>query len=323
MKFYYMLNISKNQLVPGQQVVVNLTNIKQDGWDYIRDSFQKYYKTGDILTLDRISGTEVYFKDASGKEQSFWWSELKKFCELPASVENLGKENVEYVIFYNGKKYKAKKFKDAGKVKASLLVMMSYHDKFAKASRKFLANCPELEYIQTPEWLEYGDNMDREDFEKVEIFEWANRKLGKKVEDFSPVDFYDEQMLLIKVSSRFGSAARDLFKKVKDTHKYMFVFMHEDYKNKYPNYEYLKESEIIKNVLKSLKLKGTYKSTKVGKTAIALNNSTEVIKIVNSLPVGSKYLILDMRGDELEKRDEGLFIMESREEILNELFKED
>jgi hypothetical protein len=30
-----------------------------------------------------------------------------------------------------------------------------------------------------------------------------------------------------------------------------------------------------------------------------------------------------MRGDELEKRDEGLFVMESREEILNELFKED
>lgn len=312
-----MLKITKNQLVPGQRVVVNLTNVKRTNLDFFLKEFEAKYKTGDSLFLEKISGTMVYYKNSDGKECRFYWSELKKYCELPADGENLGKDNVEYVIFYDGKKYKAKKFKDAGKVKASLLVMMSFHDKFYKYSRNFLDNCPELQYLQTPEWLEYGDNLTREDFKKVEIFEWANRKLGKKVEDFSPVDFYDEQMLLIKVSSKFGSAARELFKKVKDTHKYMFVFMHEDYKTKNADYESLKESDTIKNVLKSLKLKGSSKATKVGKTAIAVNDATDVIKLINALPIDSKYLILDMRGEEMERKDEGLFIMEAREEKLN------
>ena len=311
-----MLSISKSQVVPGQKVVVNLTNVKRGEYEFFLRDFEKLFKTGDVLFLEKVTGGMVHFNNGT-KSFRFYWSEFKKYCEVPTDGENLGKDNVEYVIFFDGKKYKAKKYKDPGKVKAALLVMMNYHDKFYQYSRNFLHNSPELEYLQTPEWLEYGDNMSREDFKKVEIFEWSNRKLGKKVEDFSPVDFYDEQMLLIKVSSKFGSAARELFKKVQDTHKYMFVFMHEDYSKKHPNYESLKESDTIKDVLKSLKLKGTSKSTKVGKTAIAVNDATDVIKLINSLPIDSKYLILDMRGEEMERREEGLFIMEAREEKLN------
>jgi hypothetical protein len=197
---------------------------------------------------------------------------------------------------------------------------MNYHNKFYNASRKFLNNCPELQYLSTPEWIEYGDNLTREDFKNIEIYEWTNRKLGKKVEDFVPVEFYDEQMMLIKISSQFGSSARELYKKVKDTHKFMLVFMHEDYSKQYCDFESLKESDIIKNAMKIGKYKNTYKSTKSGKTSIAFDNATDVIKLINTLPIDAKYFIVDMKGDQLERKEESLVIQEMRDEKLEALF---
>jgi hypothetical protein len=205
-----------------------------------------------------------------------------------------------------------------GTVKAALLVMMDYHDKFYQLSRNYLDNCPEHKYLNVPEWLG-GDNISRKQFQNVEIFEWSNRKLGNKV-DFDILKFYDDQMMLIKISSQFGSSARELYKKVSDTHKYMFVFMHEDYKNQYCDYESLKESDIIKGCMKDLKFKNTFKVTKNGKTSIAFDNATDVIKLSNYLPKDSKYFIIDMKGDQLVRKEESLVVQEMRDEKLEALF---
>ena len=229
------------------------------------------------------------------------------------------------MFFLDGKKYKAKKYSDIGKIKAALLVMMNYHGKFYDISQKFLDNCPEHQDLMVSEWLANGDNLTREDFKNIEIFEWSNRKLGKKV-DFDAVGFYDEQMLLIKISTQFGSSSRDIFKKVKDTHKYIFVFMHEDYgaaNTSYIDFQSLKESDIIKTSMAKLKFKNTYKSTKNGKTAIAFDNATDVIKLSTSFSpyeTGYKTFIIDMSGNELIRKEESLVIQDMRDEKLSKLF---
>jgi hypothetical protein len=315
-----MLKLTKNQIVPGQQVVVsNLDKVapRYSDLEYAQSAFKKIgCQDGDLVTINKLTGGVVNFTFKNNKCQ-FYWSWFKQVTDVFG--ENLGLDNTEYVIFLDGKRYKTKKYKDIGKVKAGLLVMMNYHDLFYKESRKHLENCPELEYIETPYWIS-GDTLTKEEFEKVEIYKWANRKLGEKVTDFNPMDFYNEQMFLIKVSSKFGSVAREVFKKVNDTHQYMFVFMHEDYNKKYADFESMKESDIIKNVLSTLKLKGSCKSTKSGKTAIAVTSSTDAVRISKLLPEGSKYMILDMKGTEMVRRENELFTMEAREEKLNQLF---
>ncbi len=316
-----MLKISKNQIVPGQKVILDLDKQgeKYSDIEFAKNAFIKAgFKNGDEIIISKVTGGTVEFTRDSTTHR-FFWSWFKSVTKI-GEEGNLGSEKVEYVIFNNGKKAKAKKYSDIGKIKAALLVMMNYHDKFYKASRNFINNCPEHQYLTTPEWLEHGDNLSREDFKNVEIFEWSNRKLGKKVQDFDPVQFYDEQMMYIKISSQFGSSARELYKKVKDTHKFMLVFMHEDYTKQYVSFEDLKESDIIKNAMKVGKFKNTYKSTKSGKTSIAFDNATDVIKLINLLPVGSRYFIVDMKGDELTRKDDSLVIQEMRDEKLEGLF---
>jgi len=316
-----MLQISKNQIVPGQKVVIDLDIVGSTSYfsdvEFAKNSFSNAgFKTGDIITINKVTGGNVNFTSSDGEEHNFFWGPFKSVTKL-AEDGNLGISKVEYVIFHDGKKFKPKKYADLGKIKAALLIMMDFHSIFERVSRNFLDNCPEHRYLSSPEWLG-GATLNRSEFKKVEIFEWVYRKLGKKV-DFDPVEFYDEQMMLIKISSQFGSSARELYKKVKDTHKYMLIFMHEDYSNHYVSFEDLKESDIIKNAMKVGKFKNTFKSTKVGKTAIAFDNATDVIKLTN-LIVGNKYFIIDMKGDALVRKDDSLVIQEMRDEKLEALF---
>lgn len=348
-----MLNISKNQVVAGQPVVFNLSvdfdfkkieeaydkRVKEFGWkwddpiqsDYyskqtllrtIKEFTSRGFKDGDTVFLQKVTGTSVYFKDAAGKEHQTWWSEFKNCTSIPAGQENLGSETVEYVIYLNGKKYKQKKFSDLGKVKASLLVMMNYHGLFYEKSQKHLDTCPEYEGGVVSEWLECsGDDLTRDDFSKVEVFEWKNRKLGNKA-DIDPLKFYDEQMFLINVSSKYGSCVREIFKKMEENHKYIFVFVHEDYKtNKYAwNFQDLKESDIIKKAIKDAKIKGSLKATKMGKTAIAVKTATDAANIIHHLPQDSKYYTLDINGNELALLDNWFVLAESRDERIAEIF---
>lgn len=345
-----MLNISKNQVVAGQPVVLVLEpnfdfaeierkHQERKGqpygkadkeylskWgiisdiNYLKDKGLKHNQT---VFLQKVTSTQVTFKDESGKEYAHWWSSFKNCATIPAGQENLGKDTVEYIITINGKKYKQKKFKDIGKVKASLLSMMDYHGLFSKESQKHLDTCPEFKGGLVSEWLEYsGDNLTRDDFSKVEVFEWVNKKIGKKA-DIDPLKFYDEQMFLLKVSSKYGSCVREVFKKVEDQ-QYIFVFVHEDYKiNKYSwNYQDLKESEIIKKALKEAKIKGSVKATKSGKTAIAVKTATDAANIIYYLPEGLTYYTIDVNGNELAKVDNWFVLAESRDQRIAEIFED-
>lgn len=322
-----MLKISKNQIVSGQKVKVVDLNKPCDRYSNLgmaQDRFKKAgYNDGDIFTIERVVGTSVEFINQNGKKCSFWWSCFKAITEILDGEENLGEDNVEYVVLYDGKRLSTKKYKDMGKVKTSLLNLMNYYDKLERMCQANLDSVPELRYLSTPEFLGSQHNLSKSDFEKVEIYEWKNRKMGNKVQ-FDPLEYYNEVMLLIKVTSKFGSSARDMFKEVKDlgNHEYILTFMHEEYRNTSlpygPDYNSLKESSIIKAALTQLKLKGTKKKTKHGKTSVAIKDETDVMKLMRLLPDKS-FFILNMQGDELVEQSEALIIQESRQRKIEQI----
>lgn len=342
-----MLEISKNQLKPGQKIefdkVTHLTsfglqtdkeyqehveNQKKQNRTYLKH--HGTFEPGDVVeVLTKVSGTSsARLKFDNGErnlEFSEWWNTLKKFTCL-GSQENLGEDTVEYVIFYNGKKWKPKKFKDLGKVKASLMDAMGYTAKLWDiAYRHFADRVPEILYAGAPEWVGNG-SMNKGEFKNFEIFEWSDRKLGKKV-DFDAVAYYDSLMDFIRVTAQFGSAVRQQYKTYKDgsEFKYILCFVHEDYRTTQqytPDYEYLKESETIKTAMKESGVKGTKKCTKSGKTAICFTNVSDMMKVAKNLPEGS-YYVLDMQGRELEEQSSEFVVSMNRanqiDEILNEL----
>lgn len=327
-----MLKITKNQVKKGQQVVVKLSTLvpKKDKYDNYNDAgialkdFNRLgLKDGDILTINKVSGTVVEF-EFNGKQYEQWWSLFKVATEVPSDGENLGEDNVEYVVFYDGEKIN-KKYKDMGKVKTSLLNLMNYYSKLETMVQNHLDKVPELRYMQIPEFLGSSKNLSRKDFEKVEIFTWKNRKLGDKV-DFNAVEFYDEAMLFVKVTAQFGSSTRDIFKETRDTHNYILTFVHEDYRNTslpYVDYEYLKESDIIKDAVtntfgKTVRTLGIKKKNKSGKTSLAFKEQSDVIKLMRNLPLGS-FFVCNMQGDQLIEQSEALIIQELRNSLIDEI----
>jgi hypothetical protein len=327
-----MLKITKNQVKKGQQVVVRLSTLvpKKDKYDNyndagvaLKDFMRLGLKDGDILTINKVSGTVVEF-EFNGKQYEQWWSLFKVATEVPSDGENLGEDNVEYVVFYDGEKIN-KKYKDMGKVKTSLLNLMNYYSKLETMVQNHLDKVPELQYMQIPEFLGSSKNLSRKDFEKVEIFTWKNRKLGEKV-DFNTVEFYDEAMLFVKVTAQFGSSTRDIFKETRDTHNYILTFVHEDYRNTslpYVDYEYLKESDIIKDAVtntfgKTVRTLGIKKKNKSGKTSLAFKEQLDVIKLMRNLPLGS-FFVCNMQGDQLIEQSEALIIQELRNSLIDEI----
>jgi hypothetical protein len=327
-----MLKINKNQVKKGQQVVVKLSTLvpKKDKYDNpndaawaLSDFTKRGFKDGDILTIISLSGTLVKF-EFGGKEYNQWWSLFKLATEIPTDGSNLGADNAEYVIFYGGEKIN-KKYKDMGKVKTSLLNLMNYYDKLETLVQNHLDKVPELQYMQTPEFLGSSKNLSREDFKKIQIFTWKNRKIEEKV-DFDTLAFYDDAMLLVKVTAQFGSSTRDLFKETRDTHNYILTFMHEDYRNtslKYVDYEYLKESDIIKKAVvdtfgKTVRSLDIKKKSKSGKTSLAFKDQSDAIKLMRNLPEGS-FFICNMQGDQLVEQSEALIRQEFRNSLIDDI----
>lgn len=319
-----MLELNKNQVVVGQKIefdkYAHLTS-----WTLISDEeLRGTFEPGDVLEItSKISGnSSVRLKFDNGEhcfEFSLYWSELKKFTTL-GNHPNLGTDTVEYVIFHRGKKWKPKKFKDLGKIKASLMDAMGYGWKlWDLANKHFKERCPEVSYGGAPEWVGSG-NMSRGEFEHFEIFEWSNRKLGNKVE-FDAVEYYDSLMDFIRVTAQFGSAVRQQYKTYKDDseYKYILCFVHEDYRTaQYPWYDDLKESTIIKDLMKNLKIKGTKKCTKAGKTAICFKNAGDMMKVARELQP-NEYYVLDMQGNELEEQSAEFIVSENRKQQIDEI----
>lgn len=320
-----MLDINRNQVQIGQKIVVS-KDLFTDGHSLESYSYGKLptIPYGTVLTIqtkpDAYSALIV--TDESGTKYRTWWSTLKSRTDL-GQFQNVGSDVVEYKIYLDGVDIKKKKFKDMGKIKSSLMSMMDYHNKFQQIAKNYYDRCPEnqegIEYY----YESYGDSiLNRKQFHNIEIYEWTNRKKGNKV-DFDPVAFYDELMKYIAVSAQFGSAARELYKKAKDTHSIIVVYVPEEYRNGKTVYYYheLTESDVIKEALKSSGVKGTTKSSKNGKTAIAFRDKSDAMKVIRLLPKDTFY-ILDMNGDELEEKTELFVLNQSRAEKLRKLMAE-
>lgn len=301
---------------------VRVINYLHD-YDFVKDDQE--IPLGTVLTIQTkpdANSALVVTDDAAGKKYYTFWSILKSRTDL-GQFENAGSEVIEYKIYYNGKDLKKKKFKDMGKVKASLMNLMDYSGKFQKIAKPYLDRCPENEEIMEYYYENYGDVLGRNDFKKIEIFEWANRKLGKKV-DFDPVAYYDELMKYIAVSAQFGSAAREEYKKSKDTHSVIVVYVPDEYRQTNQTFWYwrdIKESDVIKNALKASGVKGTTKATKNGKTAISFREKGDAMKVIRLLPKDTFY-ILDMNGEELEEKTDIFILNQSRAEKLRKLMSE-
>lgn len=322
-----MLKITKNQIKIGQKLIVVKEQKEYDICSSSDDISSKgiQLSIGTKLTITEKNSSWITISDGKREYQS-GWSSLKTFTDIDG--ENLGEGKKEYVIFFKGKKHKPKKFSDMGKIKSSLMNEMSYHEKLEVLAQNYEERCPEHKYSSVPEWIGYGNNMSREDFKHFEIFEWENRKVGKKV-DFDPVAYYDELITLMIVTAQFGSAVRDLYKKTKDTHKLIVCFMHEEYRKQpnpksyyWPSFEDLGESETIKVAMKTAGVKSTKKTTKYGKTAIAFETEGGAVSLLKLIKP-EEYFILDMQGQELTEKSQKFVVMISRMKKLERVLKYD
>lgn len=321
-----MLNINKNQVQVGQKVVTTNELFIEGGEMLNSVDFSGLWKTKpqklpantNLTFTSKLNGGTLTVKDDNGKEYIAYWLTLKENSSL-GGFSNLGSEIIEYVLYVNGKKYK--KYKDIATMKASMMSMMGYHDKFAQIAQNYYDRCPENEYVEGY-FSDSFTTLNRKDFKTIEIFEYVNKKIGNKVTSINSVDYYDEMMKYIAVSAQFGSAAREVYKKTKDTHSIILVYVPDEYRNqKYPDYQSIKEADDIKNALKSSGVKGTTKSTKFGKTAIAFLEKGDAMKVIRLLPKGTFY-ILNMEGEELEEKTELFVLNQSRVEKLKKLMQE-
>jgi hypothetical protein len=102
--------------------------------------------------------------------------------------------------------------------------------------------------------------------------------------------------------------------------------MHEDYRNTslpYVDYEYLKESDIIKKAVettfgKTVRTLGIKKKSKSGKTSLAFKEQSDAIKLMRTLPVGS-FFVCNMQGDQLVEQSEALIIQEFRNSLIDDI----
>lgn len=328
-----MLNINKNQVQVGQKIVVSknlyISGADKSSTPYLHDyddirNSDPTVPLGTVLTIlmKPNANSALLVSDDSGKKYQTFWSILKSRTDL-GNFENEGSGVVEYKLYLNGVDIKKKKFKDIGKIKASLMSMMGYTDKFEKIAKNYYDRCPENQETMEYYYETYHNLLTRNDFKNIEIYEWKDRKKGNKV-DFDAVAYWDELMKYIAVSAQFGSAAREVFKKSKDTHSVILVYVPDEYRQKNQTFWYyrdLTESDAIKNALKNSGVKGTTKSTKNGKTAIAFREKGEAMKVIRSLPKDTFY-ILNMEGEELEEKTELFVLNQSRVEKLRKLMAE-
>jgi hypothetical protein len=92
---------------------------------------------------------------------------------------------------------------------------------------------------------------------------------------------------------------------------------------KYVDYEYLKESDIIKDAVtntfgKTVRTLGIKKKNKSGKTSLAFKEQSDAIKLMKSLPEGS-FFICNMQGDQLVEQSEALIKQEFRNSLIDDI----
>jgi len=332
--------IDKNICIPGNVFVVNSKISKlNNGWDEkdfiglksfvnIKDG-KKYYgsksieiPSGTKIEILKFKNSVIHFKMISEPDNiySAYWAGFKVKVDKIEGQEIKEPEIIptRYKIFYKGKAHKPKYFNDLGKVKASLLITIGYYENQWEMTRKYLERNPELYDVQIPDWCSAAaETFDREDCKYLEIMSYINGDKKNPIKiDFDILKYYDDSMRLINVTAQFGHAAREVFKNVMDTkeYSYMLVYYPNDYRD--PNnfetrydsrrctldFSELKEDQRIKDILKNSGVKGTKKSTKFGKTAIAFKTLDELKQVMLRLEP-NEYFILDCDGDQLVEKN--------------------
>lgn len=324
--------IEKEKCVPGTKLVVNNKVLKSNNDHFWNDSHnnglwaipQQNRKDSHevpvgtiitVLTQPKGASADVTFKTEDGKTFMSFWSSFRSKVDLVEGVEQPKtpdtSENKRYKIYFNGKPFKAKYFNDLGKVKASLLVSFGYYNDQYDMIQKYIDRNPELEDNAVPEYMSYGRDFNRKDCKNVEIMEFTGKSRTPVKYDFDVTKYYDQSMRLINVTAQFGTAARELYKKTMETgdYNYMLVYIPDEYRDPkntgqyvYFDWNELKESQKIKDVLKAAKVKDTKKCTKYGKTAIVFKNSDDLKQVMLRLEP-KEYFILDCDGDQLEEKN--------------------
>ena len=289
--------------------------------------------------------TQVALKVISGPHKgSIFTSAIKAIKSRldTAHFEDLSAETnakPKYKIFYKGEPYRidtydydndnkpkkgaSKIYGDLGKVKASLMGRFGYLDKVYQLNKHFQDLSPEVGY-SAPDWIGGSADFNRNDVKEIQVFEWTNRKKGKEA-DFDALAYYDSLMDFVKVTAQYGSAVRDQYKKYKDTKDFTTIlcFMHEDYRTDSGDYyEDLKESQIIKDVMKLSKVKGTKKCTKNGKTAICFKNESDAMQVIKNLEKDT-YFVLDMNGTQLVEQSAHFIQSVARTKKLERILKDE
>lgn len=326
--------IEKEKCVPGTKLVVNNKVLKSNNdhfWNEKHNNGLYAYPEEDrwgnreipvgtvitILTQPKGTSANVTFKTPDGKEYMSFWSSFKSKVDLAEGVEQPEtpdtSEKKRYKIYFNGKPFKTKYFNDLGKVKASLLVSFGYFNQQYEMIQKYIDRNPELEDNAVPEYIGYGNDFKRKDCKNVEIMEFTGKSRTPVKYDFDVTKYYDQSMKLINVTAQFGTAARELYKKTMETgdYSYMLVYIPDEYRNPkntsntyygYFDWNKLKESQRIKDVVKESKVKDTKKCTKHGKTAIVFKNTDDLKQVMLRLET-KEYFILDCDGDQLEEKN--------------------
>jgi len=301
---------------------IELTTYYDDCWGLEKREYVNFVWGGQVL-LTVISGPhkgKCFTSDLNSIQGRL---DTAHFEDLSAAYN----EAPKYKIFYNDKPYKPKIFDSMAKVKASLMEAIGYNDKVIDLNKHFQDLAPEIGETSPEYWYQSEAKLFRNDMKNIEVYEWANRAKGKKV-DFDAVKYYDELFDYVKVTAQFGSAVRELYKTHKSSGDFTTIvcFMHEEYRTTNPRYYDLTESDTIKNILKKVNIKGIKKCSKVGKTAIAFKNESDAMKLLKHLDEGT-YFICDMNGAEIIEQSEHFIKNVSRikklERVLSDEFSLD
>jgi hypothetical protein len=189
---------------------IELTNIYKFGQDVVE---KEWGWIGGKNGYINICSDQVLFTVISGPHKGTCFTsdmnsiygrvDTAHFEDLSAAYN----EAPKYKIFYNDKPYKTKIFDTMANVKASLMNAIGYNNKIIDLNQHFQDLSPEINDTAPEYWFQGEAMLYRSDMKNIEVYEWANRKKGNKV-DFDAVKYYDELFDYVKVTAQFGSAVR-------------------------------------------------------------------------------------------------------------------
>ena len=205
--------------------------------------------------------------------------DLKKILK---KVEN---KSHKYVLKYkDGILLKDKKYKAIRDCFSAVMAEWGYYDYFWESlTEENKAKNPELESInEFPDWLTggygYGRRRSLEDLKNLEVHEYLGTKTPTVKVDYDLYYKVARNFNNLNIALEYGLCVKELYTKMDDNDEnifqYILVYTPANYDKFWFN---LKEDELIKKYIKSVKKDDYIKATKYGKTAIAFKNLNDII----------------------------------------------